>query len=442
MTAKEITEKSLGKFLKNDSAIAARTSETIEKHRKGECTLTLTDKSGEPLRNKRIKLTQKSHDFKYGANIFMLDQYDTPEDNLKFRDTFHKYFNLATVPFYWAGIEPKKGELRYAADSPNIFRRPAPDLCLDYCNEKNIQAKLHCLFYDKFTPDWLPKNDSEAMRALYEKRFREIAERYKGKLYEFEVVNELMSRHSEDSMLSDDRYIIDWCFNTAKKYLPDETLVLNDGNYISAIGKKHSGFRHPYCMMVESALSRNVPIGKLGIQNHIYCGINKPFDQSLPQYTEYFDPELIINGLDILSQFGLPLEISESLIPTLGDGEWAEDLQGELFKYLYTIWFGTPQMESIVYWNIIEGSAYSSPDWDENRCGGFIFRRDFSPKPAAKVISKLFNEEWHTDTEILTDSNGKAIFKGFFGEYEAETDYVKARFALSKGKDNTLTLSI
>ena len=66
---------------------------------------------------------------------------------------------------------------------------PAFDVIEQYCEENGIEAKLHCLVYDKFTPDWLPKKDMAAMEKAYEERFRQISERYAGRLYEVEVIN-------------------------------------------------------------------------------------------------------------------------------------------------------------------------------------------------------------------------------------------------------------
>ena len=110
----------------------------------------MKNKDGKALANKRVTVHQKSHDFNFGANIFMLDEFPEEKDNIAYRETFKKYFNTATVPFYWEGIEPEEGKTRYEKDSPKVYRRPAPDLCLEYCNENGISQKLHCLFYDKY----------------------------------------------------------------------------------------------------------------------------------------------------------------------------------------------------------------------------------------------------------------------------------------------------
>ena len=197
----------------------AQISSDIEKYKKGDCVLKLIDKDGKPLANTKVTINQTGHDFKYGANIVLLDEFQTEEENQKYREFFHQFFNLATVPFYWAELEPEQDKPRYAADSYKIHRRPAPDLCVEYCEEKGILPKLHCLFYDKFIPAWLPKQDEAEMKRLYEKRFAEIAERYAGKMYEFEVTNELLDEWKWDaqSILCSKRDTPLWAYELARK---------------------------------------------------------------------------------------------------------------------------------------------------------------------------------------------------------------------------------
>lgn len=46
--------------------------------------------------------------------------------------------------------------------------------------------------------------------------------------------------------------------------------------------------------------------------------------------------------------------------------------------------------------------------------------RRISKKPAYDTIKNLIKNKWHTETESVTNSNGKASFKGFYGEYDLE----------------------
>ena len=140
--------------------------------------------------------------------------------------------------------------------------------------------------------------------------------------------------------------------------------------------------------------------------------------EDIRNFKEYFDPIKILNGLDVMSEFGKPLEITEVQIPTFGEGNEAEDLQAEVLKYLYTLWFSSEKLESVIYWNSVDQTAYSSPDWDENRLRAGLFHRDLTPKKSGEMLKKLFKEQWHTEVELVTDENGQIEFEGFHGEYE------------------------
>ena len=138
MTAQEKYDLYMKTYLDRKDEFDKTVEENVEKYRKGDCKLRFVDRDGKPLSNKKVKLTQKTHDFKHGANIFMLDEFEKEEDNKEYRRFFKEYFNLATVPFYWDTLEPEEGNPRYARDSKKVYRRPAPDLCVEYCEENGI----------------------------------------------------------------------------------------------------------------------------------------------------------------------------------------------------------------------------------------------------------------------------------------------------------------
>lgn len=435
MTNAEMRQKCLSPFLEQEALYKERICPNIEKYRKGDFRLRLTDRDGKPLAGVTVEVRQETHDFKYGANIFMLDEFPTDAENAAYRALFHRYFNLATVPFYWGGIEPKEGHPRYAADSEKVARRPAPDLCMDYCREHGIAPKLHCLFYDKWIPSWLPKTDADAMRRLYEKRFGEIAARYKDALYEVEVVNEMLEEQywKTQSVLCAERDIVEWAFALARKHFPQSKLVFNEGCRVPFIAA--ADYRDPYILMLDRAIARGASVDKIGIQNHIFCGATCPQEEDIDDKLRWMDPVKQIKAMDVLSSFGKPLEITEVTVPTVGTGDEAEALQAEILRYLYTLWFSIPQMETVVYWNTVEGTAWNAPNgaWRENDCRGGLFRRDFTPKPAADMLYHLFHEEWCTKLTVTTDENGCADLRGFYGDYTAAANGTPFTFGIHRG---------
>ena len=69
----------------------------IENYRKGWGTLTVKDSEGNFIPDAKISLNQKSHEFKFGANIFMLDELETDAKNDAYKKVFAETFNMVSV---------------------------------------------------------------------------------------------------------------------------------------------------------------------------------------------------------------------------------------------------------------------------------------------------------------------------------------------------------
>jgi hypothetical protein len=160
--------------------------------------------------------------------------------------------------------------------------------------------------------------------------------------------------------------------------------------------------------------------------------------------------------MDLYSNFGKPLQITEVTVPAYSWEPEDEELQAEIIEKLYYIWFSHPNVEQIVYWNLVDGYAHLwDPDPEkikasqgdmtlgENYYHGGLLRFDLSPKPAYFKLKELIKERWHTEGALVTDKNGCAEFRGFYGDYrlEIETDRgveAKAVTLTKNGKNNFL----
>ena len=95
-------------------------------------------------------------------------------------------------------------------------------------------------------------------------------------------------------------------------------------------------------------------------------------------------------------------------------------------------------MESVVYWNVVDGYAYLAEPGDfsagQNRLAGGLMHFDMTPKKALIELDKLFNEEWNTSETLTSDKTGKCSFKGFYGNYEVQI--------ISNGKSYTKVLTL
>ncbi len=394
----------------------------IEQNRKADNQIEVVDEQGAPAAGVKAHYRLKRHSFWHGANCFMLDELETPEKNAAYKEMFANVFNQATLPFYWADLEPEKGKPRFAKDSPKIYRRPAPDLCLEYCDEKNIYPKLHCLNYDQWSPVWLPTHDVPEVRRQLERRIREIAERYGKKINCMEVINETLcgfhthpERHSTDNFREDD--LISWSFDVSRKYLPDNELVINEAS--DGAWNVERGERSWYALSILDAIRRGAQIDAIGLQYHMFHRLEDENQRTLP----FYEPKRLFSVMDFYDQhFHLPLQVTEVTIPAYSNSAEDEELQAKVIENLYSIWFSHPAMEAVTYWNLVDGYAAFAPQGDmnsgENYYYGGLVRFDFTPKPAYHMLQELFAHRWHTEGTAETDGSGVAAFRGFKGDYE------------------------
>lgn len=421
----------------------------IEKYRKGDGVVTVCDETGKPLANAKVRVRQTSHAFRFGANLFMLDEMETEEKNVLYKKYFAETFNMATLPFYWNGNEPEEGKTRYAVGSPRLYRRPPTDLCIDFCQAHNIEPREHGLAYEQWTPEWLWGKDIPTVKSALEKRFAEIAERYADKIPTIEVTNEMHWIQGKTPFYDDPEYV-SWCFKLAEKYFPNNKLVVNETS--RHCWDKCGRPTDSYYSYIENAMLKGARIDAIGMQYHGFFKREDEYEKTRKRY----DPQQVYKRMNLYAQFGKPLQITEVTFPAYSWEEEDEQIQAALLENMYTIWFSHPAMEQIVYWNLVDGYAHlwrvdeqtlrkslGNMTLGENYYHGGLFRHDFTPKPAYYKLKELIEKTWHTDLTLTTDENGQIHFRGFYGDYALEPETGKtATFRLSTKENNQVTVTV
>ena len=396
-----------------------RVQEGIETYRKTDAVITLKDRKGNPVKNATVTVKQKSHAFKYGANLFMLDELETKEKNDLYKKHMRSFGNMATLPFYWDATEPEQGKTRYDKDSEKLYRRPPIDLCVEFCQANGIEPREHALAYENFFPKWLYDASVEEIKTALEKRYAEISQRYADKIPTIEVTNEMEWAKGKTAFYDEADYVL-WCFRLAEKYFPNNQLVINE--HTSSCWADRCRATDKYYAYIEANMLKGARIDAIGMQYHMF---NKAEDEyKNTRYT--YDPINLYKHMDLYSNFGKPLQVTEVTIPAYSNAPEDEALQAEIIENLYSIWFSHPNMEQIIYWNLPDGYAHAAKPGDmtkgENYYYGGLFRFDMTPKPAYYTIKNLFEKKWHTEAEITSDSDGMASFKGFYGKYDVDLE--------------------
>ncbi len=437
-------------FTDNGDFMDTVVKQNIERYRKGKLVLNIKDENGNAVKGARITAVQRKHEFRYGANIFMLDEFEKEEKNKKYREAFADLFNLATVPFYWSDLEPVQGKPRYTPDSPRVYRRPATDLCVSYCLDKGIEPKCHCLNYDNFTPDWVKCEDVDTHKKYLEKRFRELAARYADVIPSWEVTNETLQGTVPSNMVAGrtrfyyQEDFLDWSFRMADRYFPANRLIINDYEVWDGAFRND---RSAYYMQIERLMSGGIShLDSIGMQYHSFF----PQEREEAMAKTRYNPIHIYDVLDRYAKLGKAIQITEMTLPAYSMETGDEEVQAELLKNVYTTFFSHPAMEAVIYWNLVDGYAAFAPMGDmkagENKFCGGLMRFDMSEKPAYRMLKELFTKEWHTEARLETGEGGEASLCGFYGDYDLEIAVgektVKKSVRLLKKGPSAVTLSL
>lgn len=398
-------------FIVTDSETNKAIQEGIEKNRKGNFVV--------KTNAKKVKVTLKNHKFRFGCNLFMLDEFpDDPNKNVIYRQKFKEVFNLATLPFYWDATEPEEGKTRYEIGSPALYRRPPVDLCIKYCEENNIEPREHALCYDKFFPDWLVDKTVPEIKQYIVKRMQQISRRYADKIPTIEVTNEMFWDKGKTPIYADPDFMV-FCYEQAAKYFPKNELCINE--WSGDIWNKNPLPWNNYYLIIENLLLKGARVDAIGMQYHMFY--NK--DDYFKSTRRVYNLRHLIRVMDNFARLKKPFQITEITIPAFTEESADEQAQADVIEQLYSTWFSYPNVEQIIYWNLVDGyAAFTEPGnmtAGENVYRGGLLRFDLSEKPAFQRIKHLVKDVWSTNEQLET-KGGAASFRGFYGEYEVEAD--------------------
>ncbi len=385
----------------SDAALVQTIEANIERYRKQDAVIEVVWGDGRPAADVALDIRQKTHEFLFGCNAFVLGQLGPR--NQKYEEAFARLFNFATVPFYWEGTEPAQGELRYAEGSRDIWRRPPADRFLPFARKYGITLKGHPLLWHTLNPPWIPKDPRE-LKKLYQKRFAEIAKRYARDIKIWYVVNESLECSPSFPLYSAGREYVAWAFEEAHRcFLPENVLLINEvASFHRGIGPQNAYYRQ-----IRQLLRQGTKIEGIGFQFHMFSAeaLRAHLDGKL------YSPAELLRVYDSFSEFGLPMYITEITVPTTVDDGRA--VQAEVIGNLYRLWFSVPRMAGITYWNLADGTAYKG----ENAARAGLVDEDINPKPSYQLLDRLINHAWKTCLSARTDPQGRVRFRGFRGTY-------------------------
>lgn len=378
-------------------------SDDIAKHRKG--TLIIQAKRGD-----KVTVEQLSHEFWFGCAISngFVGGSMSENDVRNYGEKFLKNFNSAVTEnaVKWGSMEPQKGKVNYAV----------VDGILNWTDKNHIPLRGHNLFWGipKFVQPWIKEMDDHELRQTLQNRAETITKRYKGRFAEYDLNNEMVHGNYYEERLGPDitRLMTQWAHNGD----PNAKLYLNDYDILT--GNK----LQEYMAQIRKLLSQGVPIAGIGVQGHLH--------------TDTFDRKQLKNALDSLALFNLPIRITEFNMPGQRSKYYTEKIlqmtpeeeslkAKELVDY-YKICFAHPAVEGILMWGFWEGANWIPVS--------SLYKRDWSPTPAAEAYQKLIFNEWWTKDSGTAGKDGIFSIPAFYGKYKVSINGVFKEIYLSKNE--------
>ena len=276
---------------------------------------------------------------------------------------------------------------------------------------KEIYNRLSDEEIAKLVPTFL-----KAQNDFYERRIRDIGERYGSRVDSWGVVNEsatdfdrfgrkavrgkAFDRSWYGPMPADYAYK---AFAWSRKYLP-ETAWLNINEYNMG----------PFFEQAADLIAHGARIDVVGSQMHLF----NPAESVKIARGEYSEesykkthPVAVAERFRILSQANRPIHLSEITITAPDMSPRGQMVQAIIMRNLYRAWFSVEKMNGITWWNVVDDCGAPG----EPSISG-LFTRDMRPKTAYFAMDDLVNREWNTRL-VAKASGGKVAFRGFCGRY-------------------------
>ncbi len=374
----------------------------IEKIRKGDLTVKVIGRNGKPVRGASVTLEQTRHAFKFGTAAPAARLVGTSPDDRIFQQKIRQLFNTVTF----------ENDLKWSAlENQNYLQ---VDQAIDWMKKAGIEVRGHNLVWG--AERWLPaglwaKSDAE-VKALVERRVKETARRFAGKLYLWDVVNEAVT----ETQLWDRigwQYFSD-VFKWAREADPNVLLAYNDYN-ITEENEVGPGHKNRAKERLDLLVKNNAPFDVIGIQSHVAVPMT-PMQR-------------VLEILDEMAAYGKPLEITEYDLAVVDD-----EANGQHLADFLTACFSHPKVEAFIMWGFWQGAHWRADQ------GGAMFRMDWTARPAAKVWEDLTKKQWWTRAKGTTDARGSLKVRGFKGRYQVMVNGKAAGETVLSGSNATITV--
>lgn len=267
----------------------------------------------------------------------------------------------------WANLRPNK----------SFWNWTDIDKLIEFANENGMKVKWHVLFWHQQNSPFVSSSwTREQAISMMHEHIETVMTRYKGKIQEYEVVNEMFEENG--SFRNNVWYktigpdYIEIALKKAREVDPNAKLYLNEFN------NEEKGHVKADAMfnMIKDFKERGVPIDGVGLQLHLDARYN---------YSE----QAIRDNVQRYADLGLDVAFTEIdvRIPTDNPASY-EQAQEDVYLMLYRIAKDFEAVKTVITWGISDRHSWV-PATFPGTGSALLYDKDLKPK---KVYNSIYEE--------------------------------------------------
>lgn len=384
-----------------DAPWRAAAAERIEKIRKAELSITVTDRAKKPLPGADVVVKQTRQAFGFGSAVQAQRLVLPGNGNERYQALIPELFNIAVLEnnLKWQPL---------AGDWGSGWTLDMAKQGVDWLSRRGIPTRGHVLVW----PGWknLPRSlrdlekDPPKLREAVRRHVHDMVSEMKGKLVHWDVVNEPFDNHDLLDRFGNE-VMLEW-FKEARATDPGVKLFINDYAILSG-GGADTPHRDHYAKTIGFLVEKGAPFDGVGMQGHFGSSLTSPDD--------------MLKILDRFAKYGKTIWVTEYDVD-IPD----EELAGRFTRDFYTTLFSHPAVAGILMWGF-----WDAAHWHRNAP---LYREDWSLKPAGQAYRELVLGAFRTNVNGKSDAAGVYRTRAFLGSYEVTVS--------AGGKSKTVKLEV